>query len=106
MKGMIPMRPFLIVAVVLALATHAHAQLKDIEFQMPTKPAPFNDKAVVFTPPAPPKPTPPGKEPPPLWTGGAEFGFTGSEGNSDVFNLRLGGLVRRADEDNIFNADL
>jgi hypothetical protein len=100
------MRSWAALVFLIALASSARSQLKDAEFTVPAKPGEFNDKTIAF-PKAPPvdpdKPQPP---PPPTWTGGAEFGFNGAEGNSDVFNLRLGGLVKRQTDANIFNADL
>ncbi len=43
--------------------------------------------------------------PPRLWTGGVEFGFNGSEGNSDNFRTRWGGNVKRETQDWIFKTD-
>ena len=83
-----------VVVFVAAMAASAHAQftMKDGEFAAPAKPGEFNDKTFSFPKaPAPADPNKPPPPPPPLWTGGAEFGFNGAEGNSDVFNLRLGG---------------
>src|SRR5688500_8969045 len=49
-----------------------------------------------------PLPPPP---PPRLWTGGAEFGIVGSQGNSDVLAARLGALADRKTETNLFHLD-
>jgi putative salt-induced outer membrane protein YdiY len=43
---------------------------------------------------------------PPLWHGGLEFGLTGSDGNNDLMNLRLGGNAKRKTDDNIFSVDM
>lgn len=67
--------------------------------------------------PGPPGPTelpptliPDGSLPPPpppkRWFGGFEFGVNGSQGNADVLNLRLGGLVDYKTPGNLFHADL
>jgi hypothetical protein len=119
------MRAWTVILVVMALAPSAQAQLKEVEFRAPAKPEPFNEKALAFPGPASAgtKPEPfnektltfPGpasagtkgpKEPPPLWCGGVEFGLSGSEGNSDVFNARLGASAKRQTDSNIFNTDL
>lgn len=47
------------------------------------------------------KPTDPEKGIPKLWTGGFQFGINGSEGNSDVLNVRTGLELRRETENNI-----
>lgn len=44
--------------------------------------------------------------PPKRWFGGFEFGVNGSQGNADVLNLRLGGLVDHKTPGNLFHADL
>lgn len=44
--------------------------------------------------------------PPKRWFGGFEFGINGSQGNADVLNLRLGGLVDYKTPGNLFHADL
>lgn len=44
--------------------------------------------------------------PPKQWFGGLEFGINGSQGNADVLNLRLGGLVDYKTPGNLFHADL
>src|SRR5690349_7442914 len=59
----------------------------------PPKPIVLSDGTVLPPPPPPPPP-------PKLWTGGAEFGINGSQGNADVFNLRLGANVDRKSDDN------
>jgi hypothetical protein len=43
---------------------------------------------------------------PKRWFGGFEFGVNGSQGNADVLNLRLGGLVDYKTPGNLFHADL
>jgi hypothetical protein len=44
--------------------------------------------------------------PPKRWFGGFEFGVNGSQGNADVLNLRLGGLVDYKTPGNLYHADL
>jgi len=48
-------------------------------------------------------PVPPPKR---RWRGGFEFGVNGSEGNSDVFSLRLGGNADRKTDTNLLHLDL
>lgn len=43
--------------------------------------------------------------PPPLWSGGGEIGLNGSEGNAQLFNLRIGLDTQRKTADNILTAD-
>jgi hypothetical protein len=58
-------------------------------------PATFLDGSGVVTAPPPPK----------LWTGGVEFGLSGSEGNSQVLKIRLGNDLKRETADNIFTSN-
>ena len=51
-------------------------------------------------------PPPPLGPPPKLWTGGFEIGLNGSQGNADVFNLRVGANADRKSDDNRFHTDL
>ena len=98
------MRLLAALAFIVALSSAARAQLNSNEFAVPAKQGEFNDKTMSFSQP---KPKPATVAPTPtIWAGGAEFGFNGAEGNSEVFNLRLGGLVKRKAADNIFDADL
>lgn len=102
------MRSLGLLFVLLAVPALARAQLHDNQFRAPAAPAPFEAKTVFVPPAAPP---PPGSAPAivsldPLWSGGAEFGFNGTEGNTDVFNLRLGGYLKRVEPGNLFSSDL
>lgn len=80
---------------------------------------PFNEKALFPPNGAAPAPTPhqppptlvpdgslPAPPPPKLWTGGFEFGINGSQGNSDVMNVRVGLNTDRRTDNNLFHADL
>lgn len=101
---------------VLVAAGVAPAQLKDDQFKVPAKPGDFSDKTIftAFPAPAAPAATAPApapgatavKPPPPLWTGSLEMGLSGSDGNTDVLKLRVGGLAKRQTDSNIFTADL
>ncbi len=86
----------------LSLASPARAQLKDVEFKVQDKPGTFDDKNLFAMPSGPPAV----KEGTPLWSGQFEFGANGSEGNSEVFCMRLGASALRQTEGNIFSADL
>jgi putative salt-induced outer membrane protein YdiY len=44
--------------------------------------------------------------PPRFWHGSVELGLTGSDGNRDLVNLRLGGTAKRKTDDNILALDL
>jgi len=46
------------------------------------------------------------KPPPKLWEGSLELGLNGAEGNSQTFNLRGGGKLKRKTEVNVFTTDL
>src|SRR5689334_15885118 len=59
--------------------------------------APFTD-GTIFKPP--PKDPPKDAPPPKVWSGGAEFGLNGSEGNSDLFKVRFGSNVKRCTDAN------
>ncbi len=79
----------------------------------------FDDKAAfkglppVPALPPPPKPAevvvPDGSLPTPpprkIWTGGLEFGLNGSQGDSNVLNIKLGSLLDRKTESNTFHLD-
>ena len=100
------------------VAASATAQLKDDQFKPPAKPGEFSDKVMFASAPAPPALAPPllnsfdlfgpaaVKPPDPLWSGAAEFGLSGSAGNTDVLKIRLGGSARRKTDDNLFTSDL
>jgi putative salt-induced outer membrane protein YdiY len=104
-------------------------EVKASDYFGPSTNQPFGEKTLFPTPPPgtdPPKtPAPPGLPgiPPPdptvlvpdgmlpappkkRWRGGAEFGLNGSEGNSDVFSLRVGANADRKTADNLFHLDL
>lgn len=66
----------------------------------PPPPAPGGERVVVIPDGAAPVP-PPRR----IWKGGIEFGVNGSEGNSDVFNVRLGANADRTTERNQFHLD-
>jgi putative salt-induced outer membrane protein YdiY len=53
-----------------------------------------------------PAPAAPAKLPEKPWCGGLEIGLVGSDGNSDVFKIRVGGNVKRQTPDNIFTSDV
>ncbi len=103
-------------------------ELKVPDYFGPAPTQPFNEKALFPTPPKieePPKTIgpdglpvipkavpvviPDGTYPPPppkkIWRGGVEFGVTGSQGNSDVFALRLGANADRKTESNFLHMD-
>lgn len=44
--------------------------------------------------------------PPKVWSGGIDFGLNGTDGNSDAFNMRLYGEVKRERTDSIFTANV
>jgi hypothetical protein len=48
----------------------------------------------------------PAPPPPKIWTGGFEFGINGSQGNTDVLNLRLGASSDRKTDANYFHSDV
>jgi len=48
---------------------------------------------------------PPAPPPPRLWSGGGEIGLNGSEGNAQLFNMRIGMEARRRTADNILTTD-
>ncbi len=104
------------------------AQEKLPEFFGPAYKEPFNDKifrapgvpsvtakqpATAGLPPLPPGDrvitVPDGSLPPPpppkIWTGGFEFGINGSQGNTDVFAMRIGANADRKTESNVFHTD-
>jgi hypothetical protein len=84
--------------------TMAQGIFRDTDFRVTNDaPASFTDKGV-FTPP--PAPLPASVNPVPIWSGGVEFGFNGTEGNTNVQKMRLGANVLRREEGNIFSADL
>ncbi len=78
---------------------------------------PFNPAAVF--PPPPPAPAPPKvlpsiesadgglipKPPPKIWSGSADLGINGANGNSELLNIRTNWNVRRKTETNIFTTD-
>ena len=64
--------------------------------------------AQAFAPPEPLPPAPiiPGIElppPAPVWAGSAEFGLSGSDGNSDTLKIRTGLDLKRKAQDNLFS---
>lgn len=84
---------------------------------------PFTEKVMFPNSPALPKPNKPVvvEDPPPIvipdgsmpapppqrmWTGGFEFGINGSQGNTDVLNLRLGASADRKTERNFYHSDV
>jgi hypothetical protein len=102
-------------------------ELKVPDYFGPAPTQPFNEKALFPTAPKieePPKTIgpdglpvipkavpvviPDGTYPPPpkkIWRGGAEFGVTGSQGNSDVFAVRIGMNADRKVETNLLHLD-
>ena len=85
-------------------AVPIQAQLADGQFHAPASSDKFDDKTAFAPAPAPGAPKPAGGVP--VWSSGVEFGFNGSSGNTDVFNLRLGGYAKRVTDANLFSADL
>ena len=43
---------------------------------------------------------------PRIWSGGMSFGLDGSVGNSPLFNMRVGGELKRKTDDNIFDTEI
>jgi hypothetical protein len=116
-------RVCLLVGVVVAVpAAPASGQLTDSQFKPPTRPEltappsgnlldapffkpgaklePFTEKTMF------PPPKKPSEKESPLWCGGVEFGLTGSDGNSDVLNIRFGARAKRESDTNLFTTDL
>ncbi|NBO93214.1 MAG: DUF481 domain-containing protein, partial [Planctomycetia bacterium] len=83
----------------------AQAQLKDAEFNpaAPSKPAEFTDKGLFVVPTSTPPAFKPGT---PVWTGGVELGFNGTDGNTEVLKMRFGANAKRQVENNLFTVDL
>ncbi|MFQ3592123.1 MAG: DUF481 domain-containing protein [Gemmataceae bacterium] len=96
----------LVLWMILTKAVEAQTVFRDAEFKAATNDAPanFTDKGLFAPPPAWPPPA--SEKPPPLWSGGAEFGLNGTEGNTQVLKIRLGANVLRRTDGNIFSADL
>lgn len=94
--------------------------LKTPDYFGPPATQPFDEKTLFPKTPAPAGlPAPPPSDvpvvvpdgspfaPQPLrWKGGLEFGLSGSQGNSDVFALRLGANADRKSDANLFHLDL
>jgi putative salt-induced outer membrane protein YdiY len=96
------MQRFLALAILMVLVAPGAAQLKDVDFKVQDKPGKFDDNALFTMPSGPPEV----KEGVPLWSGQVEFGANGSQGNSDVYCMRIGAAALRQSEGNIFSADL
>jgi putative salt-induced outer membrane protein YdiY len=106
-----------VLAVTLALAGSGVIQAQ--ELPPLTSPSSPTTPSSLPTPELPAQPAPPGHvdqpqtpplldsvPPPRFWHGGVELGLTGSDGNRDLVNLRLGGTAKRKTDDNILALDL
>ena len=75
----------------------------------PTLPKPNKPTAAAVEDPPPiviPDGSMPAPPPPRVWTGGFEFGINGSQGNTDVLNLRLGASADRKTDRNFYHSDV
>jgi len=112
-----------------AMVANSEAQRLDKSFAPPSGSGGFDSTAIFGAPPPIPKtpipPTPPPipelpedaeltpylnetapPPPPPAWNGGLEFGLNGSQGNSEILKIRVGGEARRETASNLFRANL
>lgn len=99
-------RKYLVFVLLLTLGTGAARGQGSISFQGPK---PFVELPADKTPPPTGAAVPDTCLPPAAvnpWCGAVELGINGAEGNSQNFNLRVGGALRRKTEDNILSIDL
>ncbi|OWK43500.1 DUF481 domain-containing protein [Fimbriiglobus ruber] len=72
----------------------------------PTTPAPATPAAIGAGADGGLLPAPPPPPPPKIWTGSADLGLNGTDGNSNTLNMRTNWNVQRKVTDNVFVSDL